>query len=54
MEQEKDTFTFIGQREAILLQRIPYYKMDIIKDKAAPNPLHYDIETYQEYISENK
>ncbi|MEP0263996.1 type IV secretory system conjugative DNA transfer family protein [Dokdonia sp.] len=54
VEQEKDTFTFIGQNEALLLQRVPYYEMKSIKDKAAPNPLHYDIETYQEYVSQNK
>jgi len=54
VEQEKDTFTFIGQNEALLLQRIPYYELSSIKDKAAPNPLHHDIEAYQQYISKGK
>ncbi|WP_299765193.1 type IV secretory system conjugative DNA transfer family protein [uncultured Dokdonia sp.] len=52
VEQEQDTFTFIGQHEALLLQRVPYYEMDNVKDRAAPNPLFYEIEAYENYISQ--
>lgn len=52
VEQELDTFTFIGQSEPIMLKRIPYYELEDIKDKAAPNPLVHGIEAYKTYVSE--
>jgi len=53
VEQELGTFTFIGQNEGFLLQRIPYYELDTVKNKAAPNPLFHTMEKYKAYISKN-
>ncbi|WP_298511061.1 type IV secretory system conjugative DNA transfer family protein [uncultured Kordia sp.] len=54
VEQEQGSFVFIGQNEAVIFERVPYFKMKNLEHRIAPNPLFYGIKAYHNYIRENK
>ena len=54
VEQEQGSFVFIGQNEAVIFERVPYFKMKNLEHRIAPNPLFYGMKAYQDYIEKNK